>query len=306
MTTKSESKQKTEAGSLKTARLGYIVMGIAGLIGASLSGSDAILLDGMYSFVMAITSFVAIYISSLLQKGVNDEYPFGYASYEAMYLTFKGLLVLIIMVMAFFGSVSTIIGYLGGEQIAPLKTNVILVYVIFTVSIALSLSYLHNKNYKKTKSVLLKTESVTTLIDGLMSAGAGVALIAVSFLEGTGLEPIVPIADSLVVLLLVIFMAKEPIKLFKTGFFQLVGKSIVKKDIKKAEKIVKRSLSANFNLLKVKAVQMGRSCQYVIYLKPTVAMNIEELDRQREILIEHAQEIDENSFVEVVYAGEVS
>lgn len=66
-------------------------MAVAGVGVHVLSGSYALLLDGLYSAVMVGSGLVASRISSNLVRPPNRAYPYGYDGQEALYVLFRSL-----------------------------------------------------------------------------------------------------------------------------------------------------------------------------------------------------------------------
>ena len=84
---------------------------------------------------------------------------------------------------------------------------------MFVICIGLGSLHLYNWRKSGRRSDILTTEARAAFIDGGISLGAGVGLFASSFLIGTWLDPLVPIADSLMVLIMAVIMISVPVKM---------------------------------------------------------------------------------------------
>ena len=71
--------RQIEATSLRFSLAGYLFMTLLGLGFAILTHSEAILLDGAYSFISALTVLLAQRVTRLLARGDSPRFPFGYA-----------------------------------------------------------------------------------------------------------------------------------------------------------------------------------------------------------------------------------
>jgi predicted Co/Zn/Cd cation transporter (cation efflux family) len=273
-----------ERKSLGIARIFNVIMGIMGVTFAILSQSNAIMVDGLYSSVNFISSLIAARISLKLTLDADEKMPFGYDYYETLYITFRSLVLLGIMSISFFISVSKIVTYLTGGSVTELKMGVIMIYTGFNIILCFGLAAIHKKNHIKTnkRSEILKAEKTAATIDGVISLGVGVALIGITLAKGTILDFIIPIADSIVVIILVLFIVKEPLKLFLTSIGELLGRSIGEK--RKVKVLAYLKLIINFEkyeLIDLIIIKSGRNNRAVILLKPLNFIDVEEMDELR-------------------------
>ncbi len=105
----------------------------------------------------------------------DRRYPFGYDAYEALYVTFRSLVLLGIMVFAAFGAIREIIAYAMGEAVPEPNFGPILVYSVVMVAICLTLAAWHKHNWKRSgrRSEILSTESRASVVDAVISGGVG-------------------------------------------------------------------------------------------------------------------------------------
>ena len=104
-----------EQNSLKVAVYGNIFMAVLGLTFAWYTDSQAVLLDGVFSLIALIVAVLTLYVSRLIQRPGDDEFPFGYAVFEPLLNFGKGLIIAAVMALALFGSVETLLD--GGSDI---------------------------------------------------------------------------------------------------------------------------------------------------------------------------------------------
>lgn len=201
-------KSRIEMGSLMIGGIANLVMAAAGWIAFYFSGSEALLLDGNFSFILFITGVAAVGIT------LADRITKKKKSLEMLYIVIKGLLILFVIVIAVINNIQKIYEFILGHEVGQLKTGIIGYYIALVVTICFSLSFFYrNQNQKiNNTSRLLDTEAKASMIDGFMSSGTGIALIFVGLIEpGSSLNFMLYIGDSIAVLLLSICMVKEPI-----------------------------------------------------------------------------------------------
>ncbi|MDY0137227.1 MAG: cation transporter, partial [Thiomicrospira sp.] len=90
---------KLEKRALHFSVWGNVFMVLIGVGFAIVSHSDAIMLDGLYSFIHLLIALLTIRVSQLVMKPSNDDYPFGYWMYEPMINMAKGLMIITLLAL---------------------------------------------------------------------------------------------------------------------------------------------------------------------------------------------------------------
>jgi len=246
-----------------------LVMAISGWIAFYLSNSEALLLDGNFSFIVFLSTIVAIKISSI--KSVkNETFPFGLFIYEALYALLKGLMIIGMLLLAFTENVSKIVHFMAGGETGLLNSNVILVYSILMTLLCFILAayYKHQNRKMGNISSILLAEYIAAILDGFMSAGIGIALVGITVLPpGSSLGFLNYIGDAILVIILCLLLGKEPFILVKNSFIELVGGTLQNAEEKeKIEQLLQTNFSVNNLLLKSHISKTGSSYLIIAYL----------------------------------------
>jgi len=114
------SNERIEQRSLAIGKWGNLLMAVAGAVAAYLSHADALLVDGLYSGVNFVSAIVAAWISVKVARPADRGYPFGYDAYEALYVTFRSLVLLGVMAFAVFSALGKICTYATGGEVPEL------------------------------------------------------------------------------------------------------------------------------------------------------------------------------------------
>ena len=263
--------EQIERRSLVIGKWGNLFMAVAGVVAAVLSNSDALLVDGLYSGVNFFSAIVAAGISTSVAKPPDRRYPFGYDAHEALYVTFRSLVLLGIMAFAVTSALGKIFTYATGGEVPELIFGPILVYAVAMVVICLALAAWHHRNWTRSgkQSELLRTETQAAVVDAVLSGGAGGGLLAASLLRGTPLEFIVPVADSVVVLIMCAFIVRQPVSMFMAGLRQVAGAAADDATVEKVREKVGDCLKDRpYKLLEVAVTKLGRAHLVVTYVKP--------------------------------------
>lgn len=182
-------------------------------------------LDGFFSLIALVSALTAVLISKI-SKRTTKYYPHGLYFLEPLYAVFKSTLLIGMMVYAVISSSQVAFDYFIHHKGTVMETAPIPLYSVAMTILCLGLAVFNRLQYKKTKytSTILRAESQTNLIDGLQSAGIGVAVLilrfipldsALGFLHYTG--------DFFIATILVATSIKDPFVILFDSFRELTG-----------------------------------------------------------------------------------
>lgn len=246
-----------------------LAIALLGLLCYALSSSEAVLLDGLYAGVMALTSLVAARVGANVVRPPDRAWPFGYEGQEAVYVLLRSLLLLGILSFAALNAAQELLAWLGGEVPDPILQGPVGWYGLLG-----GLS-----------SELLRTESRAALLDTLITGGTGAVLMATPWLQATPLAPLTPVADPLVVLLLVLVVAAEPLQRFRDALRETAGGACDPALIQGTRGGVQTLVeAASARLLDLSVVKLGRISYVVAYVEPLQPVAASWLDGLRDRL----------------------
>ncbi|MBE2259107.1 MAG: cation transporter [Candidatus Accumulibacter sp.] len=276
-----------ETRALAVGQWANLVMAVAGVSAAMLSRSDALLVDGLYSGVNFVSALIAARVARAVRRPADSRYPFGYDAYESLYVSFRALVLIGILVFALFASGEKILTYLSGGVVPALILGPILLYTVAMVVICGGLAWQFDRAWRRSGrcSDLLRTESRAAVVDGVLSAGAGAALLLTPLLIGTPAEGLVPIADALIVLVLQSVMLPQPLAMLRAALREVTGGAAEPESVTIARGHADEALRGRpFTLLDVAVIKSGRTHFVVLYVKPLSPVVGETLDQLREAL----------------------
>lgn len=259
-----------EASALKIGVFVNLIMAIAGWVAFSVTGSEALLLDGNFSFISAITTVGAIMIIRKKHKK-TDIFPFGRYFYESLFTLSKGLLILGVIIAAVFQNIIKIIAYVQGETLSKLETGPIIIYMVLMVFLCFGLAFLYQFKNKKInqQSTILAVETKASKIDGYMTIAVGIALVLTTFVpENSSLSFLLYIGDAIIVILMAVLLIKTPFIVIKEGFIELGAGSVQNVDTKKEiEAVVYELIPASLEVTNCYISKTGSSHLVLIYAK---------------------------------------
>jgi len=272
MTTNRSQSRSVEQRALTAGITINLIMALAGWLAYYLSNSQALLLDGNFSFLMVVSLFVAVRISAIKERR-TALFPYGQFVYEALYSLLKGIMITGVLLVTFIQNTSIVLHFIGGGQTQQLNTGVILVYSVAMVLLCFGSAIYYRAQNRKIAdtSTILRAEYSAAIVDGFMSAGIGVALVGVRFIDLHGsLGFLHYIGDSLLVLLLCVLLGSGPIALIRDSFIELAGGTLQDSDSRaRIEAILKRHLAQDGLLTGSYISKTGSQYLVVAYLSIT-------------------------------------
>ncbi len=279
--------QHIEQRSLAPAKWANLFMGAAGITAAIVSNADALMLDGLFSGVNFLAAMFAARVAASVQRPADATRPFGYDIDEPVYIMFRSLVLTGIIIVALFNALNKIVTYISGGHLDEIRLGPIVGYMILMLVICFSLAAWHHHNWRKTgrQSELLKAEYSAAIIDGVLSAAAGSAFVAIAFLKNTGLSFLVPISDAIVVTGLALYMIPKPIRMFVQAIEEVLGASVEQDLLMHFRDMVAESLEKlPFSLLELAATKTGRTIFVFACIRPEQASTADQLDEIRRLM----------------------
>jgi predicted Co/Zn/Cd cation transporter (cation efflux family) len=247
-----------------------LVMATAGWITFKFTGSQAMLLDGNFSFVLAVATFIAIFISKNKHKKTST-FPFGSYVYEAAFVLSKGLLILGIIIMAFIQNLIRIIQYFQGVKVQAVVLTPIYYYTGFILVFTLALLWFFNRQNKliNHQSSILLVEAESAKVDGALTLVTGLAFFLISFVVvGSKMEFLLYIGDALIVVAMSLIIVRTPVHIIRNAFIELGGGTIQNQQEKqRIEKIVGEIILDAFSF-QTYITKLGTWYLVVIYVEP--------------------------------------
>ena len=274
--------EQIERRSLEIGKWGNLFMVVAGVAAAHFSKSDALLVDGLYSGVNFASAIVAARISVSVARPASRRYPFGYDALEALYVTFRSLVLLGIMVFAVTTAISKIVSYAAGGEMPELVFGPILIYSAVMVVTCVALAVWHRHNWKRSgqQSEILMTENRASVVDAVISGGVGGGFVAALLLRGTTLELLVPISDSIIVLVMCAVIVRQPAAMFFGALREVAGAAAAPEVVEAVKKDLEELLADRpYQLLDVIVTKLGRGHFVVSFVKPDEPIDGETADQ---------------------------
>lgn len=180
-------------------------------------GSNAILLDGMFSLLSMGMTGLSLYTAYLVAKPDDRQFQFGYAHLEPLINVVNGLLILVTCIFAFISGVQTIVN--GGHDIVLEHA---LVYAVISTFCCFSIYFIETHIARSEQSELVRVDSQEWLIDGILSAAILVGFIVVMILDQFGYSRWNAYVDPILVSTLAIAASVLPVKVLRRNLREVL------------------------------------------------------------------------------------
>lgn len=210
-------RRRLERRALTISTIGYSVLGVLGVVFAALTGSDAILLDGVYSLVSVLLALVSARVARIVERPDSAQFHFGYATFEPLLNTCRVMTVLGIDAFALFAAIEALLA--GGR---PLQTGLAIVYGVVSAGASLAMSLSQHRLSRRVRSPLLAVDARNWFVDGMVSTSVALAFALALVLEASGAAAWVPYVDPLLVVILVLATLPVPLRALLENLPQLM------------------------------------------------------------------------------------
>ena len=261
------------------------------------SRSDTVLLDGYYSILTSLCGLAALRVATLLRRPDNAQYPFGYAGFEPLLNFLRGGLVLGVTSFASLSALTTLSQ--GGH---PVGSQVVALYALLTASACFYVASRVGRLGRKVDSPLLKVDSESWRVDGMISLGVFVAFVVASVSSQKVAPYYLNLIDPVMVLLLSLVSLPTPLKIVKTSVRQLVGAaSGCEREARVLRKVRTELGSVPVAQIVPRAARLGRELYLNLYVILESDLKVAEMDAMRQRITSACRQVEPNSIVDVLF-----
>ena len=208
---------KKEKRAMSVSLYANLLFVVVELVMAMVTGSQAVLLDGVYDGVEFLMLLPSVFLIPLLYQPSNEKYPFGHMQMETVFIVVKGIIMLSVTVGLIFNSIRILIT--GGHSI---DFGMVAWFELFAAVLGIAVTlYLVRKN-KNMNSPLIAVEMQGWKIDSMLSLGMTVAFFLPMLVRFDWMDKISPYLDSILTIVLSMIMLPEPIRTVFSGIRDLL------------------------------------------------------------------------------------
>lgn len=210
--------QKREQQLLIYSAVVMATVGCAGIFTGLLSGSQAILTDGIFSAVAVIIKCLMLLTSRLIEKETSRRFQFGYWQLEPLVLFTEGAFTLLVVLVAATAGVK---GLLEGGR--DMDFGMAVWFALFFETLSASFYFYLKRANRTLKSNLVHFDNVSWYVDMMLAAGLLLSFGAAWALEQTPYGAWSRYADPLIMLALSLHMIHPALKILLPSLRQILG-----------------------------------------------------------------------------------
>lgn len=239
-----------------------------------LTGSGAILLDGVFSLIGFLAALMSLWVAVMAVQPDDRHFQFGYASIEPMFNLARGLLIIVISAYALIEAINTI--RQGGREI---QAGYAILYAALVAACCFAVAAYQWQASRRTGSSLVRIDAVNWLIDGGLTIAVLLAFVFAWFIRGTSLEWFIDFVDPSVIALLVVLTLPVPFVIIRDNLREvLLAAPDQALQSRIGAAIGPRLMQDDIDDYRVRLVKVGR------YLYVHVIVLLGESDRERDIV----------------------
>ncbi|WP_251976519.1 cation diffusion facilitator family transporter [Salinicola avicenniae] len=292
----------SESGALRLSTIMAALIGGVALAASALTGSQAILLDGLFNAIYAVVGLFALRIGRLVVAPDDDTYPFGYGYFESMVNACKGLLMLGVSALALFNSGAAL--FAGGNAIAAGSA---IGYAVFATLACSLTAWVLRRVRHRLASPLVDADIDNWQINALISGAVLLAFCLIPLARVLGWNVIVPYIDACLVIAVVLLCLGVPIRMARGALLELLNRSPAPALVRPVKAAVESTLAPlSPQALYVRMVRPGRMLYVTVHVvvERGHPLSLSEADAWRARLDRAVRDVFAPVIVETLFTAE--
>lgn len=268
----------TEQGTLKFSIALTVFLGVLGVASGLVTGSQAIIFDGMYSFVDVVPTVVSLLVVKLIARGTTHRFQYGFWHLEPLVAVLRDAILAVACVYAGIDALNALTS--GGEQVAYGRAAA---WAGILCVIGLTMTWLLSRRARAFKSPMLKIDARSWLVSAFLSLGLLIGFAMATALAGTRFEHWVPYLDAVALLSMALIMLPTPLLgLWRSmsDVLQVAPNELDQRVHEVMDSVVKEHGFVEFTSYIAKAGR-GRFVEIHILVKPETRIDIAAADALR-------------------------
>lgn len=264
----------TERSILRLSIAVTVFVAAFGVVFGLLSGSFAIVFDGVYALADAGMTIVALLVANLIATSTAsgpprhrlvEHFTMGFWHLEPMVLLLNGVLLMGAAIYALINAIGSLMT--GGRT---LEFDIAVLYAAITLVICLAMALFDRRANRRVKSDFLALDEKAWLMSAAITAALLVAFVIGYLIQGTSYQYLSPYIDPLVLALVCLVIIPLPIGTVRQALADFL--LVTPADLKQQVDEVARAVVARYGFLSHRAyvAKVGRGRQIELYfIAPT-------------------------------------
>ncbi|MFI4919813.1 MAG: cation diffusion facilitator family transporter [Legionellales bacterium] len=173
------------------------LLAIGGIVFGLISGSLAIVFDGMFDMVDVAMSLLAFFVARLLTREGDRRFQYGYWHVEPMVLVFNGSVLILLCIYALVNAIGSLLS--GGRE---LNFDSASAFVLLMSVVSTGMYFYVRQKNRKINSEFLRLDTQSWLMSSSISVSLFIAFGIATLIAGSQYQYLTPYVDPFILALL--------------------------------------------------------------------------------------------------------
>lgn len=203
---KASPSKTTEQGTLKFSIALTVFLGVLGVASGLVTGSQAIIFDGMYSFVDVVPTVVSLLVVKLIARGTTHRFQYGFWHLEPLVAVLRDAILAMACVYAGVDALNSLME--GGQEVQYGRAAA---WAGILCAIGLTMTWLLSRRARALDSPMLRIDARSWLVSAFLSLALLIGFAFAAALSGTRWQGLIPYVDSIALLGMALIMLPMPL-----------------------------------------------------------------------------------------------
>jgi cation diffusion facilitator family transporter len=199
-------KSSAEQGTLKLSIALTVCLGVLGVASGFATGSQAIIFDGMYSFVDVVPTVVSLIVVKLIAQGSSHRFQYGYWHLEPLVAVLRDSILAVACIYAAIDAIKTLAS--GGNEVA---FGLASAWAGGLCLIGLAMTLYLSRRARTLQSAMLELDARSWMVSAFLSLALLVGFGVAAALKDTAFESWIPYLDGIALLGMALIMLPMPL-----------------------------------------------------------------------------------------------
>ena len=194
-----------EQGTLKFSIALTVCLGVLGVASGLVTGSQAIIFDGMYSFVDVVPTVVSLLVVKLIARGTSHRFQYGYWHLEPLVAVLRDAILAVACIYAAVDAMNALSS--GGHDV---EYDLAALWAGILCTIGLAMTVFLRRRARALQSPMLEVDARSWVVSTCLSLALLIGFVIATVLAGTPYQDWVPYVDGIALLSMALIMLPMP------------------------------------------------------------------------------------------------
>ena len=198
--------ENSEQATLKFSIALTVFLGVLGVASGLTTGSQAIIFDGMFSFVDVLPTVVSLLVVKLIARGSSQRFQFGYWHLEPLVGVLRDSILTVACIYAAIDAINSLNS--GGHAV---EFDLAAAWAAILCAIGLTMTLVLRRKARVLNSPMLVLDARSWAVSACLSLALLIGFLFAAALAGTRLEGWIPYLDAIALLSMALILLPVPL-----------------------------------------------------------------------------------------------